>query len=95
MIDDLVAQGWVKELPDLFKLPRENLLTLGKSVEKSTDKLLAAIAASQHCELWRLIHGLGIPHVGVAASKDLATHFRAIEALADAQLENFILNKKA
>ena len=95
MIDDLVAQGWVKELPDLFRLPRENLLTLGKSVEKSTDKLLAAIAASQHCELWRLIHGLGIPHVGVAASKDLATHFRAIEALADARLENFILNKKS
>ncbi len=95
MINDLVAQGWVKELPDLFKLQREDLLTLGKSVEKSTDKLLAAISASQHCDLWRLIHGLGIPHVGVAASKDLAAHFRDIEALANAQQENFILNKKS
>jgi DNA ligase (NAD+) len=94
MIDELVEKGWVKELPDLFKLRRDDLLTLGKSVEKSTDNLLAAIEASKTCELWRLIHGLGIPHVGIAAAKDLATHFRDIEALADAKLENFIGEKK-
>jgi DNA ligase (NAD+) len=94
MIDELVEKGWVKELPDLFKLRRDDLLTLGKSVEKSTDNLLAAIEASKTCELWRLIHGLGIPHVGIAAAKDLATHFRDIEALADAKQENFIGEKK-
>ena len=94
MIDDLVDKGWVQELPDLFKLRREDLLTLGKSVEKSTDNLLAAIEASKKCELWRLIHGLGIPHVGVAAAKDLAAHFRDIERLADAKMEDFIAEKK-
>ncbi len=93
MIDELVDKGWVKELPDIFKLRREDLLTLGKSVEKSTDNLLAAIESSKRCELWRLIHGLGIPHVGVAAAKDLATHFRDIEKLADAKMEDFIANK--
>ncbi|MEO6995346.1 MAG: NAD-dependent DNA ligase LigA, partial [Lacunisphaera sp.] len=92
MIDELVDQGWVKELPDLFKLKREDLLTLGKNVEKSTDNLLAAIEASKGCELWRLIHGLGIPHVGVSAAKDLATHFRDLEKLAGAKLEDFIAN---
>ncbi len=94
MIDELVDKGWVKELPDLFKLRREDLLTLGKSVEKSTDNLLAAIEAGKRCELWRLIHGLGIPHVGVAAAKDLAVHFRDIEALAQAKMEDFIAEKK-
>jgi len=93
MIDELVDKGWVTELPDIFKLRREDLLTLGKSVEKSTDNLLAAIESSKRCELWRLIHGLGIPHVGVAAAKDLATHFRDIEKLADAKMEDFIANK--
>ncbi|HEY4246435.1 MAG TPA: NAD-dependent DNA ligase LigA [Lacunisphaera sp.] len=93
MIDELVDKGWVKELPDLFKLKREDLLTLGKNVEKSTDNLLAAIEASKGCELWRLIHGLGIPHVGVSAAKDLAAHFRDLEKLAAAKMDDFISNK--
>ena len=95
MIDELVERGWVKELPDLFQLKRDDLMTLGKNVGKSTDNLLAAIEAAKQCELWRLIHGLGIPHVGVSASKDLAAHFRGIEPLADAKLENFIANKES
>ncbi len=95
LIDELVARGWVKELPDIFRLKREDLLTLGKKVEKSTDNLLAAIEAGKHCELWRLIHGLGIPHVGVSASKDLAAHFRDIEKLAAAKPEDFIANKES
>ncbi len=93
MIDELVDKGWVKELPDLFKLKREDLLTLGKNVEKSTDNLLVAIETSKGCELWRLIHGLGIPHVGVSGAKDLATHFRDLEKLASAKMEDFIANK--
>jgi len=93
MIDELVEKGWVKELPDLFRLKRDDLLTLGKKVEKSTDNLLAALETAKRCELWRLIHGLGIPHVGVSAAKDLATHFRDIEKLAGARVEDFIANK--
>ncbi len=95
MIDELVEQGWVKELPDLFRLRRDDLLTLGKSVGKSTDNLLAALEAAKRCELWRLIHGLGIPHVGVSAAKDLATHFRDIGKLAAATVEDFIANKES
>lgn len=93
-IDEFVEKGWVKELPDLFRLKREDLLTLGKKVEKSTDNLLASIEAAKQCELWRLIHGLGIPHVGVSAAKDLATHFGDIRKLADATMEQFITGKK-
>ncbi len=94
MVDELVARGWVKELSDVFRLRRDDLLTLGKKVEKSADNLLAAIEASKTSDLWRLIHGLGIPHVGVAASKDIASHFRSIESLAEAKLEQFIENKQ-
>jgi DNA ligase (NAD+) len=93
MIDELVDKGWVKELPDLFRLKREDLLTLGKNVEKSTDNLLAAIEAGKQRELWRVVHGLGIPHVGVSASKDLAGHFRDLEKLAEARMEDFLVKK--
>ena len=95
MIDELVEKGWVKELPDLFQLKRDDLMTLGKNVGKSTDNLLASLEAAKQCELWRLIHGLGIPHVGVSASKDLAAHFRAIEKLVAVRLEDFIANKES
>jgi len=94
MIDSLVAQGWVKSAADLYRLRRADLLTLGKKVEKSTDNLLAAIAASKRAELWRFIHGLGITHVGAAAAKDLAARFGSLEALAEAKIGDFIGEKK-
>lgn len=95
MVDELVTKGWVRGLADIYSLKREDLLTLGKSVEKSTDNLLAAIEASKKRELWRVIHGLGIPHVGVAAAKDLAAHFRDIGKLAEATTDQFIANKES
>ena len=93
MVDVLVEKGWVRSLSDIFRLQRESLLSLGKSVEKSSDKLLEAIEASKRAELWRFIHGLGIPHVGAAAAKDLARKFRGLEPLASARYEDFIQEK--
>ena len=96
MVDILVEKGWVRTVADLYRLRdrREDLLSLGKKVEKSTDKLLAAIEASKRAELWRFIHGLGITHVGAAVAKDLAAHFSTLEALADAKLDDFLRGKK-
>ncbi|MDE3084022.1 MAG: NAD-dependent DNA ligase LigA, partial [Verrucomicrobiota bacterium] len=94
MVDTLVEKGWVKSVPDLYRLKREQLLTLGKSVEKSSDNLLAAIAASKRAELWRFVHGLGLTHVGAAAAKDLAKKFGSLDALAQVKLTDFIGEKK-
>ncbi|MDD2764787.1 MAG: NAD-dependent DNA ligase LigA [Opitutaceae bacterium] len=90
MVDTLVEKGWVKSLADIYRLRRDDLLTLGKSVEKSTDNLLAAIAASKRAELWRVINGLGIQHVGAAAAKDLARKFGSLEALAEAKRDDLL-----
>ena len=95
MVDQLVENGWVKRLPDIYHLDRDNLLSLGKNVGKSTDKLLAAIEASKTAELWRFIHGLGITHVGTAAAKDLARVFGSLQALADARREDYIREKES
>jgi len=95
MVDVLVEKGWVKSVADIYRLRRDDLLTLGKSVEKSTDKLLTAIEASKRAELWRFIHGLGVTHVGTAAAKDLAQKFGSLDALARAKFEDFISEKKS
>ena len=90
MVDALASKGWLRSIADIYRLRREDLLTLGKNVEKSTDNLLAAIAASRTAELWRFIHGLGIPGVGSTAAKDLAMHFRSPGALASASEADLI-----
>jgi DNA ligase (NAD+) len=95
MVDTLVEKGWVKSVADIYRLRRDELLTLGKSVEKSTDNLLSAIEASKKADLWRFVHGLGIPHVGVSSAKDLAAKFGGLEALAAARREDFLGEKNA
>jgi DNA ligase (NAD+) len=95
MVDTLVEKGWVKGIADIYRLRREDLLTLGKSVGKSTDNLLAAIEASKRAELWRFVHGLGIPHVGVSSAKDLAAKFGGLDALAAARREDFLGERNA
>ena len=82
MIDTLVDRGCVRDIPDLYRLHRADLLTLGRNVERSTDRLLAAIEASKRAELWRFVYGLGIPHVGASAAKELARRYRSLDAFA-------------
>ncbi len=80
-IDALVTQGGVKDIPGLYRLRREQLVKMGLGPGKSADRLLAAIERSKQAELWRFVHGLGIPRVGAVAAKDLARRFDGLEAL--------------
>lgn len=85
-IDALVVRGLVKDLPDLFRLRREDVVSAGKTSAKSAEQVLAAIEASKHAELWRWVYGLGIPQVGGVAARDLARRFRTLEGLVTAKL---------
>jgi DNA ligase (NAD+) len=90
MVDVVVEKGWVRSIADIYHLKRADMLGLGKSVEKSTDNLLAAIDASKGADLWRFVHGLGIPHVGSAAAKDLASRFMSLEALSESKFDDYV-----
>ena len=83
MIDALVGNAWVKDLPDLYRLRRDDLLTLGKHNAKSIDRLLAAIEKSKRAELWRVINGMGLPQVGASTAKDLARQCGSLAGLAE------------
>ena len=82
MVETLVAEGWVREVSDLYRLRRAELLTLGRDHAKSADRLLAAIERSKQAELWRVIHGLGLPQVGAATAKELARQYGTLAAFA-------------
>jgi DNA ligase (NAD+) len=76
-----VREGLVRELPGLFDLRAEQLLPLEGFAEKSSQKLVEALARASHAELPRFLYGLGIPEVGVTVARDLARHFGSFAAL--------------
>jgi len=80
--EQFIEVGLIQNLDDIYRLQKENLLKLERFAEKSADNLLSAIEASKSQPLWRLIHGLGILHVGASASKALASAFHDLMKLA-------------
>lgn len=90
LVGQLVEAGLVKSLPDIYSLTREQLLGLDRMGEKSAANLLKGISESKSRPLWRLLNGLGIPHVGVASARDLAARFGTIDALAAADRESLL-----
>ena len=85
----LVDQGLVAELADLFDLVEDDLTPLERFAEVSARNLVNAIRDRRDVELARFLVGLGIPEVGVTVARDLAGHFRDIEALRGATSEEF------
>jgi DNA ligase (NAD+) len=90
IVELLVDEGIIKNLSDLFQVSFDDLITLEGFAEKSTHKLLNAIESAKQPELYRLIFGLGIRHVGEATAKLLAQKFKSIQKLESATVEQFL-----
>jgi DNA ligase (NAD+) len=83
-IEQLIEAGLVHDAADLYRLKRNQLLSLEGYAEKGTDALLAAIETSKSQPLSRLLTALGIRHVGAIAAQLLARHFGTLDDLAKA-----------
>jgi DNA ligase (NAD+) len=71
----------VHSIADVYRLTREQLLTLERVGEKTADALLAEIEASKKQPLNRVLLGLGIRHVGERTAQALAEEFGSMDAL--------------
>ena len=87
LVNQLVDKKLAHDVADLYSLTGEQLADLERMGEKSAANVVTAIAESKDRELWRLINGLGILHVGEGAARKLADHFRDLDALANANME--------
>ena len=81
----LIANG-----EELARLPLKHLLGLEGFEEKSGRGLLRAIDRSKEAELWRLIHALGIPHVGAQTARWLSGHYGSLAALRAASMASLV-----
>jgi DNA ligase (NAD+) len=87
IIEQLVQEGLVKNLTDLYQLKNEDLLHLEGFAEKKAENLIHAIGESKARSLPRLLTGLGIRGVGETLAVDLAGHFGSLERFAHASSE--------
>jgi DNA ligase (NAD+) len=87
IVDQLIEQGLVRDVADLYQLKLDKLVALERFAEKSAQNLLDEIAASKKNNLARLIYALGISFVGERTGELLAGHFSSLEELAAATQE--------
>jgi DNA ligase (NAD+) len=87
LIDQLVDQGIVKSLPDIYALMKEPLEELERMGEKSAQNLIDGIQMSKDRGLTRLLTALGIRHIGERNARLLAAEFGSIRELISASEE--------
>lgn len=84
----LLERELIATVADLYRLHRDDLLTLDRMGDKLADKLLHSIEESKANSLERLLFGLGIRLVGEKAAKTLAQSFRTMDALMIASVDD-------
>ncbi|EAQ80391.1 NAD-dependent DNA ligase LigA [Blastopirellula marina] len=87
LVDQLVVDELVKSYGDIYRLTVEELAQLERMGKKSSENLIASIAASKDRGLARLLNGLSIRHVGNRVAQLLARHFVTVDALLSASEE--------
>lgn len=87
LVNQLTERGLVKNVAELYKLTKDDLLKLERMGEKSAENVLAEIEASKKLPLERVIYGLGIRFVGERTAQFLAEHFGSLDAIMNASAE--------
>lgn len=87
LIEKLVDSGRVKTVADLYDLTIEEIAEMERMAEKSATNLINQIENSKSRGLQRLLYGIDIRHVGERYAKILARHYKTIDNLAAASIE--------
>lgn len=87
LADQLLERKLVRDVADLYSLTLEDLASLERMAKKSASNVLAQIEASKSRDLWHLIYGLGIRHVGERTAGILAREFGSLDRLSRATVE--------
>ncbi|MDQ3657066.1 MAG: NAD-dependent DNA ligase LigA [Chloroflexota bacterium] len=87
LADRFVDLGWLRDVSDIYRLDWTQVAALEGLGEKSADNLRESVEKSKAQPLWRVIHGLGIRHVGDRTANLIADRFGSMQALLDATAE--------
>ncbi len=87
IVHQLVDEGLVHDIADLFTLRETDVMSLDGFAQLSASNLIASIESSKKVSLGRFIYALGIQHVGRVAARDLSDHFGSLENIIAAPCE--------
>ena len=87
LVNQLTERGLVKNVADIYKLTKADLLSLERMGDKSAQNVLDEIDNSRKLPLERVIYGLGVRFVGERTAQFLAEHFGSMDALMEASEE--------
>jgi DNA ligase (NAD+) len=90
LVNQLTERGLVKNVADIYRVSKADLLSLERMGDKSAQNIIDEVEDSKKLPLERLIFGLGIRFVGERTAQFLAEHFGAMDALGDASEEELL-----
>lgn len=86
----LFNQGLVRDITDFYSLTIEQILGLERFAKKSADNLIQSIERSKEVPFHRVLYALGIRFVGETVAKILARHFKSIDKIRKASIEELM-----
>ncbi len=87
LVRQLVESGLVRDVADLYVLKLDEVANLERMGEKSARNFLEGVEQSKARDMWRVLYGLGILHVGAGVAKALGRCFATLDDLFAAPLE--------
>lgn len=86
----LVNVGLISNYSDLYELTKEQVIPLERMAEKSAENLINGIEISKQIHFERVLYAIGIRYVGETVAKKLARHYKTIDALCKASLDDLV-----
>ena len=87
IIEQLLDKKLINNIADIYSLKLEDVASLKKNGKKFAQNLIDAIEKSKSNDLFKLITGLGIRHIGAKSAKNLARKFRTMDNLMNVSIE--------
>lgn len=88
--EKLLEELKLTDIPEIYEIKYEDLIGLEGFKDKKTNNLLEAIEKSKNTTLDAFVYALGIPNVGIKTAKDLAEHYKSLEAIKNANYEDLL-----
>lgn len=90
LIEQFFDAGLVQKFSDLYRLKKDDVLSLDRQGDKSAQNIIDSVDSSRHPSLARFIYALGIRFVGEQTARSLSTHFKSIDKFIETTEEELV-----
>jgi len=89
-VEQFYNHGLIANITDFYRLNKESLVSLERFADKSAENLLRSIEASKTVPFERVLYAIGIRYVGETVARKLVAHFKSVDALMTAPINDLV-----